>query len=231
MSSRDDRQRQERSWERDVRERPRDRGGGRDRDRDRDRDRGRRGDYATRRSRSRSPVRRGGERDRDRRDHGRDRRDDRRDRERYRGERDRDRFEEHRDHDRTKDDKESRRERADELKPLPPRDREERERLPPPRSGPSQIVANGPVPRRINLDPDYDDREEGEERDEGEPMDAETEEEAALRAMLGFGGFGSTKGKPVLGNEEGAVEIKKQRTWRQYMNRRGGFNRPLDKIK
>ena len=62
-------------------------------------------------------------------------------------------------------------------------------------------------------------------------MDAINDDDAAMMAMMGLSGFGSTKGKPVEGNQEGAVNIKKMRTWRQYMNRRGGFNRPLDKIK
>ncbi|KAG9081203.1 hypothetical protein FRC07_014578, partial [Ceratobasidium sp. 392] len=57
------------------------------------------------------------------------------------------------------------------------------------------------------------------------------EDEAQMMAAMGFGGFDSTKGKAVVGNQQGAANIKKQRTWRQYMNRRGGFNRPLDKIK
>jgi len=70
-----------------------------------------------------------------------------------------------------------------------------------------------------------------EEGEDAEPMDAVNEDEAAMMALMGFGGFDSTKGKPVVGNETGIVDIKKQRTWRQYMNRRGGFNRPLDKIK
>jgi len=52
-----------------------------------------------------------------------------------------------------------------------------------------------------------------------------------MMAMMGFGGFDSTKGKPVEGNQSGGSKTNKQRTWRQYMNRRGGFNRPLDKIK
>jgi len=66
-----------------------------------------------------------------------------------------------------------------------------------------------------------------------EPEEGEETAEAdeAMMAAMGFGGFGSTKDKPVDGNQEGGVFIKKQRTWRQYMNRKGGFNRPLDKIK
>lgn len=67
--------------------------------------------------------------------------------------------------------------------------------------------------------------------EEGETMDATNGEDEAMMAMMGLTGFGTTKGKHVEGNQEGAVDVKKMRTWRQYMNRRGGFNRPLDKIK
>ena len=55
----------------------------------------------------------------------------------------------------------------------------------------------GPKPSqstRVNLDPDWDGREEVEEiPEEGEPMDAENDDDAAMMAMMGFGGFGSTK--------------------------------------
>uniref|UniRef100_A0A0K0CYS9 U4/U6.U5 small nuclear ribonucleoprotein 27 kDa protein n=1 Tax=Angiostrongylus cantonensis TaxID=6313 RepID=A0A0K0CYS9_ANGCA len=34
----------------------------------------------------------------------------------------------------------------------------------------------------------------------------------------------------VHGNYDGAVKINKPRRYRQYMNRKGGFNRPLDYI-
>lgn len=34
-----------------------------------------------------------------------------------------------------------------------------------------------------------------------------------------------SQGKQVTGNQEGGANVKKVRTWRQYMNRRGGFNR------
>ena len=40
--------------------------------------------------------------------------------------------------------------------------------------------------------------------------------------------FSTTQGQQVKGNHEGAVRIKTQRKYRQYMNRRGGFNRPLE---
>ncbi|TFY63758.1 hypothetical protein EVJ58_g3054 [Rhodofomes roseus] len=70
-----------------------------------------------------------------------------------------------------------------------------------------------------------------EDGEEGEAMDATNDDDAAMMGLMGLAGFGTTKGKHVDGNQEGAVEVKRVRTWRQYMNRRGGFNRPLDKIK
>jgi len=69
-------------------------------------------------------------------------------------------------------------------------------------------------------------------------MDVVNGDDAAMMAMMGMSGFGSTKvhaviergsirlksfcsiqGKQVEGNQEGAVQLKKVRTWRQYMNR------------
>jgi U4/U6.U5 tri-snRNP-associated protein 3 len=50
---------------------------------------------------------------------------------------------------------------------------------------------------------------------------------AAMQAMLGFGGFGTTKQKKVVGNDVYAVRKEKKTEYRQYMNRVGGFNRPL----
>lgn len=51
-----------------------------------------------------------------------------------------------------------------------------------------------------------------------------------MQKMLGFSNFDSTKGKQVPGNNVGAVHVVKKRRYRQYMNRKGGFNRPLDKV-
>jgi len=50
---------------------------------------------------------------------------------------------------------------------------------------------------------------------------------AAMQAMMGFGGFGSTQNKKVAGNNVSAVRKEKKTEYRQYMNRVGGFNRPL----
>ncbi|KIH44743.1 hypothetical protein ANCDUO_25229, partial [Ancylostoma duodenale] len=54
--------------------------------------------------------------------------------------------------------------------------------------------------------------------------------EQDVSALMGFAGFDTTKNKKVAGNYEGAVKINKPRRYRQYMNRKGGFNRPLDYI-
>lgn len=78
----------------------------------------------------------------------------------------------------------------------------------------------GPQERIIEINP-----EELEEMDEEEQM----------RALLGFTtGFGSTKGQKVDDNHtssaKGAASKNKARKYRQYMNRKHGFNRPLDKM-
>lgn len=65
--------------------------------------------------------------------------------------------------------------------------------------------------------------------EEGEEDDIEVEDDgmAAMQAMMGFGGFGTTKQKKVQGNDIGGVRKEKKTEYRQYMNRVGGFNRPL----
>ena len=61
------------------------------------------------------------------------------------------------------------------------------------------------------------------------------DEEEQMKMLLGFsGGFGSTKGEAVEDNQSsaarGAAAKNKARKYRQYMNRKNGFNRPLDKM-
>jgi U4/U6.U5 tri-snRNP-associated protein 3 len=74
-------------------------------------------------------------------------------------------------------------------------------------------------------------RKSNNDSDDGEEED---EEQNEMMQMLGFGGFGSTKGKAVADNQmsaaKGAASKNKGRKYRQYMNRKGGFNRPLDKM-
>lgn len=61
------------------------------------------------------------------------------------------------------------------------------------------------------------------------------DEEEQMQRLLGFsGGFSTTKEKEVEDNSKsaarGAAAKNKARKYRQYMNRKGGFNRPLDKM-
>ncbi|KAJ2239675.1 hypothetical protein GGI13_007935, partial [Coemansia sp. RSA 455] len=85
----------------------------------------------------------------------------------------------------------------------------------------SSIRDQSPLPP-----PPSKDNETSETTDEA--LQQMTEEEQ-MNAQLGFGDFGTTKGKAVAGNNVGAANVKKQRKFRQYMNRKGGFNRLLDK--
>ena len=62
-------------------------------------------------------------------------------------------------------------------------------------------------------------------------FEGKTAEEIEMMKLMGFGGFDSTKGKKVPGNDHNhGSNIQNKRKYRQYMNRRGGFNRPLDFI-
>ena len=53
------------------------------------------------------------------------------------------------------------------------------------------------------------------------------DEEAAMKRVMGFGTFRTTKNTKVPGNQIYGVRKEKKTTYRQYMNRVGGFNRPL----
>eukprot|EP00794_Sanderia_malayensis_P005310 gene5310-5979_t len=56
-------------------------------------------------------------------------------------------------------------------------------------------------------------------------------DEEMMQKVMGFGGFDSTKGKHVEGQMEGVTtKVARPKKYRQYMNRRGGFNRPLDHV-
>ena len=50
---------------------------------------------------------------------------------------------------------------------------------------------------------------------------------AEMRKAMGFTGFKSTKNTKVKGNDVSGVRKEKKTEYRQYMNRVGGFNRPL----
>lgn len=51
--------------------------------------------------------------------------------------------------------------------------------------------------------------------------------DAMMKHVMGFGGFRSTKNTKVPGNQIYYVRKEKKTEYRQYMNRVGGFNRPL----
>lgn len=60
------------------------------------------------------------------------------------------------------------------------------------------------------------------------PMDLDSDPEITLmRQMMGFVTFKTTKNKKVPGNNVYGVRKEKKTEYRQYMNRVGGFNRPL----
>lgn len=59
-------------------------------------------------------------------------------------------------------------------------------------------------------------------------LEGKSPEEQEMMKTMGFCGFDSTKGKKVEGNNVGEVHVILKRKYRQYMNRKGGFNRPLD---
>lgn len=71
---------------------------------------------------------------------------------------------------------------------------------------------------------------------EREKIEGEEEEddEAEMARLMGFGDFSTTKGKQIddnkLGAGAGAVSKHKARKYRQYMNRKSGFDRPLAKM-
>ena len=59
------------------------------------------------------------------------------------------------------------------------------------------------------------------------PEDDSDPEIAQMRNLMGFAGFKTTKDTKVPGNNVYAVRKEKKTEYRQYMNRVGGFNRPL----
>eukprot|EP01056_Protomagalhaensia_sp_Gyna25_P001657 Protomagalhaensia_sp_Gyna_25__1656@NODE_185_length_4558_cov_389_890020_g144_i0_p3_GENE_NODE_185_length_4558_cov_389_890020_g144_i0NODE_185_length_4558_cov_389_890020_g144_i0_p3_ORF_typecomplete_len352_score62_87SNRNP27/PF08648_12/6_2e24_NODE_185_length_4558_cov_389_890020_g144_i024103465 len=78
---------------------------------------------------------------------------------------------------------------------------------------------------------DISDHSEG-EADAGQPGEANVldEESALIQEVMGFSTFQSSKGKQHNVAVDGGVSKKTKRKYRQYMNRRGGFNRPLSPV-
>uniref|UniRef100_A0A3P8RUN2 U4/U6.U5 small nuclear ribonucleoprotein 27 kDa protein n=1 Tax=Amphiprion percula TaxID=161767 RepID=A0A3P8RUN2_AMPPE len=104
------------------------------------------------------------------------------------------------------------------------------------RSPPRRHRSSSPSPVR-QKDRREDDRKEAKEKPgkpiqiSAEDMKDKTEEEIEMMKLMGFGSFDTTKGKKTDGSVNAyAVNVTMKRKYRQYMNRKGGFNRPLDFI-
>lgn len=63
--------------------------------------------------------------------------------------------------------------------------------------------------------------------DSSDTEDEAEAEMAQMRKIMGFTSFKTTQNKKVPGNEWYGVRKEKKTEYRQYMNRVGGFNRPL----
>lgn len=62
-------------------------------------------------------------------------------------------------------------------------------------------------------------------------LEGKSVDEIEMLKVMGFTGFDTTKGKHVDGACNAyAVNIQQKRKYRQYMNRKGGFNKPLDPV-
>ncbi|KAL4803304.1 hypothetical protein BDV18DRAFT_45971 [Aspergillus unguis] len=183
--------------------------------------------------------------DRRYRSRSRDRRDKGRQRSRSRDYRDRDRDRRYRDRDgrdaRTRD-RSSSRDRYSDRRGYPAKGDRYRDRSRSPfRNGTRDRTPPGRGPRgeRKNERKDYRDRTNGipesrhrSDRNKDVDMDldgpdGEDDIEELMRRSLGFSKFRSTKNTKVPGNNIYGVRKEKKTEYRQYMNRQGGFNRPL----
>lgn len=75
-----------------------------------------------------------------------------------------------------------------------------------------------------DYDSDLESRGRSKEREDGDEV---SEKEEAMIALMGFSGFGTTKGKHVAASKGGQAKLEKNQVARQYLNRTKGFNRPL----
>ncbi|KAH6867917.1 hypothetical protein BKA58DRAFT_185440 [Alternaria rosae] len=90
-----------------------------------------------------------------------------------------------------------------------------------PPTGPRSSTVD-PIKKEDEGTPDVEMKDE---RQKPEDMD---DDEWEMLKVMGFGGFKSTKNTKVPGNDKNfGVRKDKQLQARQYMNRQGGFNRPL----
>lgn len=100
----------------------------------------------------------------------------------------------------------------------------ERRRSPSPRRRRSRSDSTGPSTSFIRSKKTFSERPIVTPAD----LEGKSPEEQEMLKVMGFCDFNTTKGKKVDDNVEGEVHVVLKRKYRQYMNRKGGFNRPLD---
>lgn len=100
----------------------------------------------------------------------------------------------------------------------------ERRRSPSPRRRRSRSMSSGPSTSFVKPKKTFSERPIVTPAD----LEGKSPEEQEMLKVMGFCGFDTTKGKKVDDNVEGEVHVVLKRKYRQYMNRKGGFNRPLD---
>ena len=94
-----------------------------------------------------------------------------------------------------------------------------------PPTGPRSSAPSAIKKEEAEADEDKPDVEMADTRQKPDDMD---DDEWEMLKVMGFGGFKSTKNTKVPGNDKNfGVRKDKQLQARQYMNRQGGFNRPL----
>ncbi|PYH94249.1 DUF1777-domain-containing protein [Aspergillus ellipticus CBS 707.79] len=183
--------------------------------------------------------------DRRYRSRSRDQRDRRRDRSWSRERRDRDRRDRDRDGRGTRDrERSTSRERHNDRRGYPPKGdwyrsrspirngNRNRSRTPPPRAPRGdrrndrrdiRAQPNGAAESTPSVNHSKDDMEVDTDGAAGDDDDIEV----MMRRSMGFSKFRSTKNTKVPGNNVYGVRKEKKTEYRQYMNRQGGFNRPL----
>ncbi|KAF7597321.1 hypothetical protein BBP40_006261 [Aspergillus hancockii] len=102
----------------------------------------------------------------------------------------------------------------------------------PPKEKDTVTVLNPLFETETGIDPGhllFEDLEEIAGDDKGMDIDdaGEDDVDAIMRRSMGFSRFRSTKNTKVPGNDVYGVRKEKKTEYRQYMNRIGGFNRPL----
>jgi len=85
-----------------------------------------------------------------------------------------------------------------------------------------------PTPAKEDIKPESDDAKDVKMEDQPGRPEGMDDESWEIYKLMGFAGFKSTKETKVPGNDRNyGVRKEKELKARQYMNRQGGFNRPL----